>query len=277
MPHETVRGYYAQFGEREWDRLSQPTDGAVEYAVNRRLLAAYLPPAGRVLDVGGGPGRYTIWLAQSGYTVILADLSPNLLAIARERITEAGVADQVEAVVEADACDLSRWDDGSFTAVLSFGPFYHLPDAADRARAASELARVLQPGGIAAVALMPRLSFIRRTLALTDERPHLLDSDFISPLLDRGVFKNDISGRLTSGYGVDPGEVAPFFSQFGLESIMLASSESISVGIAQALAEMEASTPELYERALDLIIQTASDPSILGMANHLLYIGRKAS
>lgn len=277
MTHEAVRAYYAQFGEREWERLAQPTDGAVEYSVNRRLLAIHLPSTGRVLDLGGGPGRYTIWLAQRGYTVTLADLSPNLLAIARKQIAQAGVADQVEAIVEADACDLSRWDDGSFAAVLCLGPFYHLPEAADRARAASELARVLQPGGVAAVALMPRLSFIRRTLALIDERPHLLDPEFITRLLDQGVFKNDISGRLASGYGVDPSKVAPFFAQFGLHSLVLASSEGISVGIAQELADMQATSPDMYERALDIIVQSASDPSILGMANHLLYIGRKSS
>lgn len=271
-----MRHYYSQFGEREWGRLVHPADGAVEYAVNCRLLTAHLPPAGRVLDMGGGPGRYTIWLAQRGYTVTLADLSPNLLAIAREQIAQAGVAGQVEAIVEADACDLSRWADGSFASVLSLGPFYHLPDPADRARAASELARVLQPGGIAAVALMPRLAFLRRTLALVDERSHLLDQEFMAHLFDQGMFTNDIPGRMTAGYGVEPEQVGLFFARFGLESLVLASSEGISVGIAQTLADMETTTPSMYDRALDLIAQTACDPSILGMASHLLYIGRRA-
>lgn len=277
MTRDAVRAYYAQLGEREWDRLTQPTDGAVEYAVNCRLLAAHLPSAGRVLDLGGGPGRYTIWLAQRGYSVTLAELSPHLLAIARERIAQAGVGDRVEAVVEADACDLSRWADGSFAAVICLGPFYHLPDPADRDRAAGELARVLQPGGIAAIGLMPRLAFLRRTLAIADERAHVLDPAFMARLLKQGAFENDIPGRLTSGYGVVPGDVGPFFAQFGLESVLLAASEGISVGIAEALAEMAATAPELYERALDLIVQTARDQSILGMANHLLYIGQKSS
>lgn len=277
MTRDAVRAYYAQLGEREWDRLTQPTDGAVEYAVNCRLLAAHLPSAGRVLDLGGGPGRYTIWLAQRGYSVTLAELSPHLLAIARERIAQAGVGDRVEAVVEADACDLSRWADGSFAAVICLGPFYHLPDPADRDRAAGELARVLQPGGIAAIGLMPRLAFLRRTLAIADERAHVLDPAFMARLLKQGAFENDIPGRLTSGYGVVPGDVRPFFAQFGLESVLLAASEGISVGIAEALAEMAATAPELYERALDLIVQTARDQSILGMANHLLYIGQKSS
>jgi hypothetical protein len=54
---------------------------------------------------------------------------------------------------------------------------------ADRAHAATELARVLRPGGIAAVALMPRYALLRRILALPDERRHLTDPDWRERLL----------------------------------------------------------------------------------------------
>ena len=138
MRKDRVRAYYASFGEREWQRLTNPDDGAVEFALTKRLLATHLPPSGRVLDLGGGPGRYTIWLAERGYQVVLADLSPELLAIARTQIAAAGIGQQVEAIVEADACDLSRWPDASFDAVLCLGPFYHLPDPADLVRRLSE-------------------------------------------------------------------------------------------------------------------------------------------
>src|SRR5262245_8006038 len=123
MTKDAVRAYYANFGEREWQRLTNPDDGAVEFALTKELLAHYLPSFGRILDLGAGPGRYTIWLAQRGYQVVLADLSPDLLAIARTQIAAAGVSKQVEAIVEADACDLSRWPDASFDAVLCLGRF----------------------------------------------------------------------------------------------------------------------------------------------------------
>jgi SAM-dependent methyltransferase len=80
---DAVRSYYASFGEREWQRLTNPDDGAIEFALTKQLLERYLPPSGRILDLGGGPGRYSIWLAGRGYQVVLADLSPDLLAIAR--------------------------------------------------------------------------------------------------------------------------------------------------------------------------------------------------
>lgn len=104
----------------------------MEYAVTRKMLSKYLKPKSRILDIGGGPGRYAIWLAKHGHRV---DLSPELLKIARVKIDEAGVSANVEEIIAADACDLSHWQDNSFDAVLSLGPFYHLPEAGDREKA----------------------------------------------------------------------------------------------------------------------------------------------
>jgi SAM-dependent methyltransferase len=275
MTKDAVRAYYASFGEREWQRLTNPDDGAVEFALTKQLLATYLPPSGRVLDLGGGPGRYTIWLAERGYQVVLADLSAELLAIARTQIAAAGVSQQVEAVVEADACNLSRWPDTSFDAILCLGPFYHLPDPADRARAAEELARVLRPGGIAAVALMPRYALLRRTLALPDERQHLSDPDWRERLLQHGIFQNDVPGRFTHGYGAQPAEIGPFFAQCGLQMLILAASEGIAGGIQAEVADVLAADSSLQDIVLDILVQTATDLCILGMASHLLYIGQR--
>lgn len=272
---DPVRAYYATFGEREWTRLENPDDGAVEFAVTCHTLAAYLPPRGRVLDIGGGPGRYTIWLAQRGYRVVLADLSPELLSIALAKIKQAGVGPMVEAIVQADARNLSHWSANSFDAVLSLGPFYHLPDPEDRRRAAVELGRVLCPGGVAFVALMPRFAFLRRTLAIPDERHHLAQPDFVARLLEEGVFINDMQGRFTCGWGVRPEEVAPFFEQHGFTKLDLLAAEGCVIDIQRALVELGESDRATYQAAFDLILRTASDPSILGMAAHLLYVGRK--
>jgi S-adenosylmethionine-dependent methyltransferase len=274
---DAVRAYYASFGEREWQRLTNPDDGAVEFALTKQFLARYLPLSGRVLDLGGGPGRYTLWLAKHGYQVVLADLSPKLLAIARTQIADAGVGQQVEAVVEADACDLSRWPDASFDAILCLGPFYHLPDPADRAQATAELACVLRPNGIAAVALMPRYALLRRTLALPDERQHLSDVGWLERFLQHGIFENDVPGRFTHGYGAHPAEIGPFFAQYGLQMLTLAASEGVAGGIQNEVAEMIAADSSLRDVALDILVQTATDPSILGMASHLLYIGQRVA
>jgi S-adenosylmethionine-dependent methyltransferase len=275
MTRADVRGYYDEFGEREWSRLDNPADGAIEFAVTCHALAHHLPAEGRILDLGGGPGRYALWLAERGYRVVLADLSSALLDIARDKVAESAFGERIEAIVEADACDLSRWSDGVFDAVLALGPFYHLPEPADRDRAAAEVHRVLRPDGVAFVALMPRYAFLRRTIAAADERHHLADSTFVTQLLEHGVFVNDLPGRFTGGHGVRPEGVAPFFERHGFITRTLLACEGFVPDLQDELAHLQKSEPAAYEQALDLILRTAADPSILGLSAHLLYIAKK--
>lgn len=274
MSSEATRRYYDSFGEREWSRLENPNDGVVEFAITCYVLNQYLPPASRILDLGGGPGRYTIWLVQHGHRVVLADLSPELLRIAQTKIAQAGLNEQVEEITKADACDLSRWSDNEFDAVLCLGPFYHLPNVEDRQKAAKEIIRVLRPNGLGFVALMPRIAFLRRTLAMADERHRLGQADFVRRVVNEGLFENDIAGRFTNGYGVKPAEVAPFFEGYGFRTLDLLAAEGITVGMQRALVDLAENDPRTYRAALEVIVRTASDPSILGMAAHLLYIGQ---
>jgi SAM-dependent methyltransferase len=265
-----VRGYYAHLGEREWGRLDRP-EGLIEWDLTCRALEAHLPPAARVLDLGGGPGRYARWLAERGHAVVLADLSPELLEIAKQRL--AGVAG-IEAIVEADACDLARWETGEFGAVVALGPFYHLADAAQRDRAAAELARVLGRDGIAVISCMPRWSFLRRTLSRSAEVHRILDPEFVRRLVEDGAFDGAEPGQFTGGYGFAPAEVAPYFERFGLAPIALIAAEGMSSGIEDAIAATR-EAPALYQRVIDLLWQTAAEPSVLGTSSHMLLIARR--
>ncbi|MDY6765174.1 MAG: methyltransferase domain-containing protein, partial [Halobacteria archaeon] len=87
--------YYDEFGMGEWDRLDQNPVAHLEYENTVSTLDGRLPPDGRVLDAGGGPGRYSIWLAEQGYRVEHFDLSSEQVRIAREKAEEHGVADLV--------------------------------------------------------------------------------------------------------------------------------------------------------------------------------------
>ena len=54
---DKVRAYYGGFDE--WGRLDSP-EGIRELARALEVLTERLAPGARVLDLGGGPGRYTI-------------------------------------------------------------------------------------------------------------------------------------------------------------------------------------------------------------------------
>jgi SAM-dependent methyltransferase len=269
---DEVREYYAALGEREWSRLESPS-GALEFAVNCHFIERHLPAKSRVLDIGGGPGRYARWLAELGHRVVLADLSEELLAIATDRITSSPFRTNVEEVREADARDLSAWRDGEFDAALSLGPFYHLLDPKDRARAAAELHRVIRPGGIVFVAVMPWYVFLRRTAAVPAERRHLRDTEFLEALTRHRSFFNDEPGRFNSGSGVVPKEVAGFFQGHGFQTVSLIASEGLGSGIEESLSQLAADDPVAHETLMQLIFESADDPSLHGLTTHLMYIG----
>src|SRR3954468_22108233 len=102
--------------------------------------AADCGPADRVLDIAAGSGNAAIQAAQRGADVVASDLTRELFAPGRRRASDNGV--ELE-WVEADAEDLP-FEDASFDVALStFGIMF----APRHSVAATELARVVKPGG----------------------------------------------------------------------------------------------------------------------------------
>lgn len=111
-----------------------------------------LEPGAKVLDVATGTGNLAIPLARRGAVVTGVDIATNLLAQARERAAAEGLNATFD---EGDAEQLP-YDAGSFDVVVSmFGAMF----APRPALVASELARVLRPGGMLAMANWNPASF----------------------------------------------------------------------------------------------------------------------
>jgi ubiquinone/menaquinone biosynthesis C-methylase UbiE len=267
-PLDPVRAYYDARGESEWHRLDNPFEGAVEQELHRRAFEELIPPGARVLDLGGGPGKWTIWLARRGHRVILADLSPGLLEIARRELAEAGV--EPEAVLEVDARDLGQFKPGEFDAVLALGPFYHLVDAADRERAAREARRVLRPGGLLLATLMTRYSWLLGVVLESGSR-RLAD---VRRALTDGVYRNNEPGRFTEAYLHHPADVVPFFAANGFEPVRVMASQSFLYLVQEQVAALRERDPQAYQALLDMAYEAATDPSLLGISGHILYAGR---
>ncbi len=111
----------------------------------RRNLA--LPRDAEVLEIGPGPGYYSVEIARGipEGTLWLLDIQPEMLAMAKERL-EAKHIRNVR-YVEGDAMHLP-FENGQFDAALLVAVLGELPDAQ---AGLMELHRVLRPGGLLSV------------------------------------------------------------------------------------------------------------------------------
>lgn len=266
MP-DGVRGYYDQRGESEWHRLALPFDGEIEWEIHSRALEEWLPPGGRILDLGGGPGRWAIWLARRGHRVVLADLSPRQLEIARRESAAAGV--ELEAILEVDARDLSAFGDGAFDAVVALGPLYHLVAEADRERARDEMRRVLRPSGRLFASVMTRVGWALTALFSAAEP----DVEAAAAMLDTGTYIAPPGGPFADAHLSHPSEVCPFFAAAGFTTRALLASQSFLYTLQEPAAELRERDPDAWRRLLDLAYAHAGDATIQGTSGHLLWVG----
>lgn len=61
---EAIRRYYDVDPQREWDRLGDRHP--FEFILTAWMMDKYIRPGDTILDIGGGPGRYSIHYAQKG-------------------------------------------------------------------------------------------------------------------------------------------------------------------------------------------------------------------
>jgi ubiquinone/menaquinone biosynthesis C-methylase UbiE len=106
-------------------------------------------PGETVADVGCGNGAYLAELARRGFAgrVLGLDMSPGMLAAARERLTSVGGG--AVALITADATALPL-PDGAADLTLAMHMLYHVPDPSQAVR---ELRRVTRPGGRVVIGL----------------------------------------------------------------------------------------------------------------------------
>lgn len=157
---EHIARYYDDYGDVEWDRLTATLHGRAIHATHTAALERHLPAASRVLEIGAGPGRFTIELARLGATVVATDISPVQLEAHRYRLADLAADRAVTERRLADVADLSAFEDAAFDAVVAFGgPISYVFERAPVALA--EIGRVLAPGGVAFLSVMSTLGAVR--------------------------------------------------------------------------------------------------------------------
>jgi ubiquinone/menaquinone biosynthesis C-methylase UbiE len=204
MPDESppldVAAFYDEYGEREWERLDRDFHHRLEWEATVDYLEHHLPETGPVLDVGGGAGRYAVWLAERDHEVTLVDVSQRQVELAREKAAEQGLTDRITAR-QGDVRDLSV-DDDTFAATLCLGgALSHVLDADERAAGVAELRRVTRPGGPVFVSVMGLLASVTRMLRHAGKPPPERDETELLPDL---VATGDYDAELLERYDREP-------------------------------------------------------------------------
>jgi cyclopropane-fatty-acyl-phospholipid synthase len=108
----------AYFRDPEHDTLDEAQRNKLIHATSKLLLK----PGMKVAEIGSGWGGFAIHLArETGAQVVAINVSPEQLAVARQRAEHAGVADRVE-FREVDYRNL----EGQFDRVVSVGMMEHV-------------------------------------------------------------------------------------------------------------------------------------------------------
>ena len=106
------------------------------------LAAVGLVPQTDVIDLCSGDGWFTLQIAKIARRVVAIDIDPVLLAVARHRLDEAGVASCTFAA--GNAYDIARLAPEKVDLVFMANAFHGVPD---RTRLAGAVGQSLRPGG----------------------------------------------------------------------------------------------------------------------------------
>src|SRR6266536_3087767 len=242
---ERAAAFYDDYGEREWTRFEDGRTPAPSLDVHLEHLRRFVRAGDRVLDVGAGPGRFTIELARLGADVAVADLSPGQLELNRERVEEAGLEERILARTVADVLDLAHWEDASFDATVCFGgPLSYVVDRAEEG--------VTELVGAVVHYLPILLDLVRRD----------------------GAPKNDEivrSGLLPEE--PDYGHLAmKLFRWSELEALLTRHGTIVAASAAGLLPTAEVEEPELREFLSRAELELAEEPGALSCGQHILAV-----
>jgi 2-polyprenyl-3-methyl-5-hydroxy-6-metoxy-1,4-benzoquinol methylase len=260
---KTVKKFYDDAVQGEWNRIADRP----EFLLTCRILDRYIKPVDKVLDIGGGPGRYSLWFAEKGCDVTLLDLSGANVAFAKERAVERGLKIQT---VSGDAREADRLVCGKFDHILLMGPMYHLLEEADRITAVNAALNLLKPGGTIYISFINLFAGIIYYMKIA---PDALTWENEAVYLERVFAQENYAGdAFTKAVFMEQSKILPFMAQFPLVKLHLFGQESVT---SPCEGKIMSQPPEIIEAWLNLCEKLCEREELLSWAEHIMYVGRK--
>ncbi len=273
---EAVRVHYDRIGSQEWSRLAKDVAGRVSLEVHRRFLRRFVRPGSRVLEIGAGPGRFTLELADLGCRIVVTDLSPVQLDLNAAQLVGTPAERCVDRREVLDVCDTSRYEALEFDAVLAFGgPLsYAFEHAEDALRG---LLRIVQPNGVVVASVMSLLGTWRHSLANVTALAETVGEDANDAVLRTGDTRHiSPEGNRHVCRLYRHSEIEVLVDGAGGTLLDSSASNWASLSNADALASIEAD-PDRWARFIEHEIAACAQPGARDGGTHILFAARLRS
>ncbi len=243
--------FYNKFNE---DKRLDSRHGQVEFLTSVRYISECLRPGDRIVDIGAGPGRYSLYFRNEGYDVTAVEY-------VRPNIGKLRARDKDIRIVEATATDLSMFHDCEFDIAILFGPMYHLPSNEERLKALLEAKRITKRRIFAAY-LMNEYAVIE----------HAFKDDNYRGIKDkiREDWKIDDPDALFFHARIE--DMDELNERSGLRSVLRFSQEGPSDYMRNAINRMD---DETFFAFIDFHLKTCERKDLLGASSHVVDILEK--
>lgn len=260
-----IKEYYNSTVETEWQRIADRP----EFLITCRFLDRYIKKGDKILDIGGGPGRYTMHLAEKGCDVTLFDLSDKNISFAKAKAEEMNL--HIHTVC-GDACTADEVVKEQFDHILLMGPMYHLLKKEQRIKAINAALKLLKPNGIIYISFINMIAGMIyamkfNPITITDKS----EREFYHTVTKNKSFAGE---AFTQAYFSKQTEILPFMKQFPLKKLHFFGQEGM---LSPCENNIMSQPPEVVNAWIDFCEKTCERKDLLSWSEHLMYIGRKTN
>ncbi|WP_136468045.1 class I SAM-dependent methyltransferase [Flagellimonas onchidii] len=245
--------------------------GVFEFERIKSLIEKYIPSSpSRIIDVGGGTGKYSEWLAKKGHQVHLVEPVPKHIKIAKNRAN----ASKNKFSVHLGESRKLEFPNNFADLIILHGPLYHLQKREDRDATIREAKRVLKTNGIV---LGFAINYTASTLVgLLNGLVHKKSFfEMCKEELTTGIHNppDDFPWLLAEAYYHKPEQFRDEFTSQDLTYLNMYAVEGMAWLDKAYFANM--TNPKRREILLELIKITENDSYLLPFSPHMMIAAKK--
>lgn len=254
MNENNLINYYNKFNE---EKRLKTRHGYLEFQTTIHYILKYLKKGDKVIDIGAGAGAYSKYLSDLGYEIEAVELIKHNV----RKIEKLGIK-----TTQANAVNLSTFEDNTFDITLLLGPMYHLISNDELIKALSEAKRITKKNGII---------FVQYCMNEYAILTHGFKEHAIMDSLKNNLIDNDynITPRNTDLYRyVRLEDIEKFNKELNLKRLNILTPDGLVHYMRSSINEL---TEEEYQELIKYHLSICERKDLLGACYHVLDIIKK--